>query len=515
MFVATHNGPQFVCGQAPPGDGPMDQRGTYAIQQLTCQLVFAVTVAALGSLLFGFNIGVMNAPELIIKDFLNETWIARSGIPIEKPTLLTLWSFTVAIFTVGGMAGSLSVGLFVDRFGRRNPMCLNNLLAVLGGALMAMSKVASSYETLILGRFFIGLYCGLATGFVPLYLGEISPTNLRGAVGTIHQLAIVFGILASQVLGLNFIFGSEALWPALLGLAIIPAVLQAVALPFCPKSPRFLLINQNKEVDAKTVLQKLRGVQNVTNDLEEMKDEHRRMTQEPKVSIFQLFRQANYRQAITIAIILQLSQQLSGINAVFYYSTGIFSKAGVDKAEYATIGAGIVNAAFTIVSLFLVERLGRRPLHLVGLGGMAVCSVIMTLSLHFMVNAPAISYLAIIAFFGFVAFFEIGPGPIPWFIVAELFSQGPRPSAMAVAGCSNWTSNFLVALLFPFLAELMGPFVFLIFTVLLVIFTIFTYFRVPETKGRTFDDIAKEFRVKAGMKSDAAESGPLNVDSTV
>uniref|UniRef100_A0A8C4NLY2 Solute carrier family 2 member 3a n=1 Tax=Eptatretus burgeri TaxID=7764 RepID=A0A8C4NLY2_EPTBU len=479
-----------------------------SFQQMTCRLAFAVTVAALGSLLFGFNIGVMNAPEQIIKDFFNETWMGRSGVEIEKATLLTLWSFTVAIFTVGGMVGSLSVGLFVNRFGRRNPMCLNNLLAVLGGAFMAMSKDASSYETLILGRFVIGLYCGLATGFVPMYLGEISPTNLRGAVGTIHQLAIVFGILISQVLGLNFIFGSENRWPILLGLAIIPAVVQALALPFCPKSPRFLLINQTKEREAKDVLKQLRGVEDVTNEMHEMKEEHRRMTQEPKVSILQLFRHPNYRQAIIISIVLQLSQQLSGINAVFYYSTGIFSKAGVNQAEYATIGAGVVNAAFTIVSLFLVERLGRRVLHLVGLGGMAVCTVIMTLSLYFIV-----SYLAIIAFFGFVAFFEIGPGPIPWFIVAELFSQGPRPAAVAVAGCSNWTSNFLVAMLFPL--ELMGPFVFLIFTVLLIFFTIFTYFRVPETKGRTFDDIASEFRVKAGMKPEAAENIQLNTDSSV
>lgn len=146
--------------------------------------------------------------------------------------------------------------------------------------------------------------------------------------------------------------------------------------------------------------------------------------------------------AIIISIVLQLSQQLSGINAVFYYSTGIFKDAGVKEPIYATIGAGVVNTIFTIVSVFLVERAGRRTLHLIGLGGMALCSVLMTVSLLLKDKYDTMSLVCIAAILIYVAFFEIGPGPIPWFIVAELFSQGPRPAAMAVAGCSNWTSNF-------------------------------------------------------------------------
>ncbi|NWI08517.1 GTR1 protein, partial [Crypturellus soui] len=167
--------------------------------------------------------------------------------------------------------------------------------------------------------------------------------------------------------------------------------------------------------------------------------------------------------------------------------------------------------------LFVVERAGRRTLHLIGLAGMAGCAVLMTIALTLLDQMPWMSYLSIVAIFGFVAFFEIGPGPIPWFIVAELFSQGPRPAAFAVAGLSNWTSNFIVGMGFQYIAQLCGSYVFIIFTVLLVLFFIFTYFKVPETKGRTFDEIASGFRQGGASQSDKTpdEFHSLGADSQV
>ncbi|TFJ98498.1 alpha-1B-glycoprotein-like [Platysternon megacephalum] len=466
-------------------------------KKITCPLLCAVSIAAIGSLQFGYNTGVINAPEKIIQAFFNQTLEMRRGTPTSSELLTSLWSLSVAIFSVGGMIGSFSVGLFVNRFGRRNSMLLVNILAFVGGILMGFSKMANAVEMLILGRFIIGLFCGLSTGFVPMYISEISPTALRGAFGTLNQLGIVVGILVAQIFGLKEIMGSESLWPLLLGFTVIPAILQCAALPFCPESPRFLLINKMEEEKAQAVLQKLRGTQDVAQDIQEMKEESTKMSQEKKATVPELFRSPNYRQAIIIAIVLQLSQQLSGINAVFYYSTGIFEKAGVKQPVYATIGAGVVNTVFTVVSLFLVERAGRRTLHLVGLGGMALCAVLMTIALTLKDVLSWISYISIVAIFGFVAFFEIGPGPIPWFIVAELFSQGPRPAAVAVAGCSNWTSNFLVGMLFPYAEKLCGPYVFIIFIVFLVIFFVFTFFKVPETRGRTFEDISRGFEGQA------------------
>uniref|UniRef100_A0A2K5UYY5 Solute carrier family 2, facilitated glucose transporter member 1 n=1 Tax=Macaca fascicularis TaxID=9541 RepID=A0A2K5UYY5_MACFA len=461
-------------------------------KKLTGRLMLAVGGAVLGSLQFGYNTGVINAPQKVIEEFYNQTWIHRYGERILPTTLTTLWSLSVAIFSVGGMIGSFSVGLFVNRFGRRNSMLMMNLLAFVSAVLMGFSKLGKSFEMLILGRFIIGVYCGLTTGFVPMYVGEVSPTALRGALGTLHQLGIVVGILIAQVFGLDSIMGNEDLW--------------------------LLLINRNEENRAKSVLKKLRGTADVTHDLQEMKEESRQMMREKKVTILELFRSPAYRQPILIAVVLQLSQQLSGINAVFYYSTSIFEKAGVQQPVYATIGSGIVNTAFTVVSLFVVERAGRRTLHLIGLAGMAGCAILMTIALALLEQLPWMSYLSIVAIFGFVAFFEVGPGPIPWFIVAELFSQGPRPAAIAVAGFSNWTSNFIVGMCFQYVEQLCGPYVFIIFTVLLVLFFIFTYFKVPETKGRTFDEIASGFRQGGASQSDKTPEElfhPLGADSQV
>ncbi|CDQ62460.1 unnamed protein product, partial [Oncorhynchus mykiss] len=477
-------------------------------------------------------------PFQIIEADYNATWVHRYGEPIPTATLTTLWSLSVAIFSIGGMISSFCVGVISEWLGRRKAMLINNLFAFIGGGLMGMAKISRSFEMMILGRFVIGAYCGLASGLVPMYVGEIAPTSLRGALGTLHQLAIVTGILIAQVLGLESLLGSEELWPVLVGVTVLPTVLQMVLLPFCPESPRFLYIIRCQEHHAKSGLRRLTGRQEVGDMLAEMKEEKRRMDMERKVSIAELFRSPMYRQPIIIAILLQLSQQLSGVNAIFYYSTSIFQKAGVQSPVYATIGAGVVNCAFTVVNvpmlvesaftintanvgsirnylyiytvqsaccylfvillssnqqLFLVERTGRRTLHMLGLSGMCGCAIVMTIALALLDSVPWMSYISMLAIFGFVAFFEVGPGPIPWFFVAELFSQGPRPAAMAVAGFSNWTANFIIGFGFQYLAELCGPYVFLIFAVLLVFFLIFTFFRVPETRGKTFDQISASF----------------------
>ncbi|XP_051999579.1 solute carrier family 2, facilitated glucose transporter member 3-like isoform X2 [Xyrauchen texanus] len=491
-------------------------------KQVTCCLIFCVSTAVIGSLQFGYNTGVINAPDKKIKDFFRNVSLVRTGEPMHASTVTTVWSIAVAIFSVGGMIGSLCVGALVNKLGRRKSMLLSNILALIGGGLMGLSNMCSSYEMMILGRLVIGVFCGLCTGLTPMYVGEIAPTALRGAFGTLHQLGVVIGILVAQIFGLESLLGSEDLWPLLLALTVLPAVLQSVMVFFCPESPRYLLINLNQEKEARQVLMRLRGHSDVEDDIREMKEEAMKMAMEKKVSIPELFRNPAYRQPIIVSIILQLSQQLSGINAVFYYSTEIFRTAGITGPVFVTIGAGAVNTVFTVVSLFLVERAGRRTLHMIGLAGMAACALLMTISLK-LVNTvgpalengtgllqnstavitseggtSAISILAIAAVFGFVASFEMGPGPIPWFIVAELFAQGPRPAAIAVAGCSNWTANFLVGLLFPLLLKLCGPYVFIIFFIFLILFFVFTYFRVPETKGRTFEDIASGFANAAG-----------------
>nr|XP_013008420.1 solute carrier family 2, facilitated glucose transporter member 3-like [Cavia porcellus] len=206
--------------------------------KVTPSLVFAITIAAIGSFQFGYNAGVINAPEMIITEFINSTLSQKLSNPPSKELLTTLWFLSVAIFSVGGVLGSFSVGLSVNHFGRRNSMLMVNVLVVVSGCLMGFCKMAKSVEMLILGRLITGIFCGLCTGFVPMYIGEVSPTNLRGAFGALHQLGIVIGILVAQTFGLKFILGTEERWPVLLGGTILPAFLQSVALPFYSESPR-------------------------------------------------------------------------------------------------------------------------------------------------------------------------------------------------------------------------------------------------------------------------------------
>ncbi|PWA28616.1 hypothetical protein CCH79_00020097, partial [Gambusia affinis] len=509
---------------------------------VTPQLMLAVGTAAIGSLQFGYNTGVINAPQNIIESFYNQTWISRFSEPISQSTLTALWSFSVAVFSVGGMFGSFSVGLFVNRFGRRNSMLMANVLAFLAAVFMGFSKLAASFEMLIIGRFIVGVYSGLSTGFVPIYVEEISPTSLRGALGTLHQLGVVIGILMAQIFGIESILGNASLWPLLMGFTLLPALLQCALLPFCPESPRYLLINCNEESKACSVLMKLRGTDEVSEDIQEMREESQKMMREKKVTIPELFRSPIYRQPILVAVMLQLSQQLSGINAVtvsgepnciimfriivtlgrcFTTLLGSLSEQVshslcmpplvlgwstlplllflLGAGDAKTLGDFAVLHFVSLLQLFVVEHVGRRPLHLIGLMGMAVSAVFLTVAMALLDQLRWMSYVSIVAIFSFVAFFEIGPGPIPWFIVAELFSQGPRPAAIAVAGFCNWSANFIVGMSFQYVEQLLGPYVFIIFTVLLLGFFVFTYFKVPETKGRTFDEIAAGFRHSSGQ----------------
>ncbi|XP_027855602.1 solute carrier family 2, facilitated glucose transporter member 2 [Xiphophorus couchianus] len=497
-------------------------------KQLTGTLAIAVFTAALGSLQFGYSLGVINAPQKVIEKHYALSlgvWSERSALPEnitegesppeeqKHPSVVMYWSLSVAIFSIGGMVSSFLVGFIGNFKGRVRGMLMVNVLAVVAGLLMGLSRMWKPHIMVIAGRAIMGFYCGLTSGLVPMYIGEIAPKAYRGALGALHQLAIVIGILLSQVIGLDFILGNDEMWHVLLGLSGAPAVLQSILLPLCPESPRYLYILMGKEQEARKSLLRLKGAYDPAHDLEEMRREKEEADKEPKVSIHSLILSSVYRKQLFVALMMHLSQQLSGINAIFYYSTAIFTQAGVSQPVYATIGVGVINTVFTLVSVALVDRAGRRTLTLVGLGGMCCCAVAMTVGLKFQHDYSWMSYVSMAAIFLFVSFFEIGPGPIPWFIVAELFSQGPRPAAIALAGCCNWTSNFIIGMTFPYIQAWMGCYVFVLFAVLLLCFTIFIYFRVPETKGKTFEEIAAVFQKKKRIPKDIAELEQLKSSS--
>lgn len=470
------------------------------IPGLTRHLIFAIAAAALGSSFqHGYNTGVVNNPQELVMDFINETYFARFDEEPGKQTVTIIFSIMVSIFCVGGMIGALMTAYVAEKFGRKGGLLLNTVFVFIAAALMGFSKMARSYEMLIMGRFFIGLNSGLNAGLAPMYLTEISPNHLRGAVGTIYQLVITISILISQVLGIPQVLGTAEFWPFLFAMTLVPALFMLATLPMCPESPKYILISQGREVAAQRALTWFRDTIEVHDEMDDMRGEYEATKMLPKVTLHEMWHNPILRQPLIIAVVIMLSQQFSGINAVIFFSTQIFESAGLTKtvALYATLGTGVINVFMTLVSLVLVERAGRRTLHLTGLGGMAAITLLLTICLGLKDFAPWLSYLSIALVIGFIVMFAIGPGSIPWFLVAELFGQGARPIATSIAVAVNWSANFVVGLGFLPLTNMIGEYTFIIFTVLLILFWFFTYKRVPETKGKSVEEIAALFRQKS------------------
>ncbi|XP_069670978.1 glucose transporter type 1 isoform X4 [Periplaneta americana] len=472
-------------------------------QGLTFFLSYAILAAVLGMLQFGYNTGVINAPEVNIENFMKDVYKSRYGEDIQDDSVKLLYSLAVSIFAIGGMLGGFCGGMIANRFGRKGGLLLNNLLGIVGAVLMGCTKLFQLYEFLFLGRFIIGVNCGLNTSLVPMYISEIAPLNLRGGLGTVNQLAVTVGLLLSQVLGIEQILGTDDGWPVLLGLAVCPPILQLLLLPWCPESPRYLLITKQWEEEARRALRRLRASNQVEEDIEEMRAEERAQQAEATISMMELICSPTLRSPLIIGVVMQLSQQLSGINAVFYYSTLLFISSGLtdESAKFATIGIGAIMVGMTLVSIPLMDRTGRRTLHLYGLGGMFIFSIFITISFlikeffgYVQEMIDWMSYLSVVSVLSFVVFFAVGPGSIPWMITAELFSQGPRPAAMSIAVLINWMANFLVGIGFPTMKNSLENYTFLPFSVFLAIFWIFTYKKVPETKNKTFEEILALFR---------------------
>ncbi|XP_074601458.1 solute carrier family 2, facilitated glucose transporter member 1-like isoform X3 [Brevipalpus obovatus] len=468
-------------------------------QMITSRLVFAIAAGAIGSSFqHGYNTGVLNTPQSKIESFINSTIFSRTGQSADKEYVETIFSLMTSIFCVGGMVGALCTAFVAQRFGRKGGLLLNNIFVFIGAFMMTFSKTFSSHELLVLGRFFIGINSGLAAGLAPMYLTEISPVHLRGAVGTIYQLIIVIAILIAYVLGFDSMLGTDTLWPYLFAVTLIPTIFMLSTLPFCPESPKHLLINQKREGHATSGLTWLRGTIEIHDEMEEMRQEAQSIELVPKVTLADMWRNPVYRQPLIISVMVMLSQQLSGINAVIFYSTAIFKGAGLEDslATYATVGMSMVNVVMTVVSLVLVERFGRRTLHLFGLGGMVFTTILLTFCVQ-MKHILILSYLSVAMVYLFVIFFASGPGSIPWFLVGELFGSNARGLATSIAVAVNWGANFMVGLLFlPLQTHLQG-YVFLVFTALLAFFWTYAYKKVPETKGRTSDEIAALFRQKS------------------
>ena len=505
----------------------------------TTALSVAVFCATLSSFQVGLNSGLLNVPEQVIR--------ASLSLSVNE------WSIIVSIFCIGGLIGSLLGGRLADTIGRKNLLTSVNVLFISGALLQSL---ATSYWMLLLGRVVIGCGCGCATVSVPMYVGEIAPAALRGSLGTMNQFAIVIGILVANLLGrvlggqpadaaangTAVGHGEESQWRYLLGVVVFPSLLQLVLSSFLLESPLWL-IQQNSHtsvVDAEAVLTKLRGADYEDLDFElellsAVRDDSVAASQSDSASLLSSLNSRPVRRSLWIGLLLQLFQQFSGINAVFYYSTAFFASAHVGDPWLASVLCSGVNVVATGLAIPLMDRAGRRTLLILSALGMMISCIGLTAALdlssiaaegsaaasasfslasHHHPSAPPapsqssylLSSLSVIGVLAYVTCFEVGLGPIPWLMGAELYPAPARALGMSLAAVVNWTSNFVISLSFPHMSARLREWTFLPFSAALALCVLFVWLAVPETRGKTLEEIQEEL---GGVRRERGEGGGM------
>ncbi len=435
-------------------------------RHLTRSFILAVFVATASQFSVGYNTGVMNAPEKVV-------------FPGHSTAL---WSFAVAAFAVGGPFGAIVGGNLADSRGRRGALLIDIWAFMMGGFLQTF---ASDMRVIILSRFIIGFASGFSSVLVPIYLGELAPPRLRGALGTLTQFAMVIGIFVADLLA--FPFATETSWRYLFAVTPMVAMLQILASPYLLESPRWLLNHDPKSNLARSIIQQLRGLRHeheVEHEIGNYILGEAAQHQDERKSQYAIIREMVSHKKIRIllfsSLVLQMSQQFSGINAVFYYSTSFFEGV-IDNPLVGTTIVGGVNVIATYIALLLMDSSGRRTLILWSSGGMFLSCVVIVLSLLGYFS----NILALVAVNTYVTFFEIGLGPIPWLIVAEMFEGKYVATAMSLCSQLNWACNFVVGLVFPYMKQYLGPWSFGPFALILAFCFLYAWFVLPETQGTT------------------------------
>jgi MFS transporter, SP family, galactose:H+ symporter len=430
---------------------------------------FYALVSSLGGLIFGFNTSVLSGALFFLEtDFLLSTFLQE---------------LIVSMILIGALIGAFFAGIITEK-GRKKALYTCAILYALGAILIVLSH---SIWLILLGRLIGGLGLGVSSVCVPLYIAEISPSKVRGAFVSLNQLAITIGILLGYIS--NYIFAPYESWRSMIGLQFIFLVLFFLLLFFLPETPSFLA-SLGKIEKAKKLRESLGHVESTG----EGKIATRKKEKEEKGLWTRLFKKPLSIPFI-IGIGLSIFQQITGINTIIYYAPQIFTQAGfasTQSAILATIGIGVVNVVMTIASLFLIDKMGRRPLLLLGLLGMTLSLTAIGTLFYFESGLMGIG--AIICLFFYITFFAISLGPIAWLIISEVFPLEIRGKAMGFAITANWICNVIVSLTFLTLLETLTPsYTFYLYACISVLGFFFVYFKVFETKGKTFAEIQKNY----------------------
>ena len=429
-------------------------------------------IAALGGFLFGFETAVISGAEKTIQAL----WNLSSG-----------WQgFTVASSLIGTVIGSIIAGIPAQKYGRKKVLTAIAILYLLSAVGCAVTPVWALFITF---RFIGGLAVGASSVVGPMYISEVAPPKIRGRLAGSFQLMIVAGIFIAYVTNFLFADMGETAWRWMLGIMIIPAALFAILLRFIPESPRWLVLN-NRDEEAKAVFAKT----GESNAIEIIREEHELSKGGIKESLFS----GKYNKPILYAVLLAMFNQLSGINAILYYAPRIFEMAGFDKAEayLQPVYIGAANLLFTIIAMTVIDRFGRKTLLLIGCVGLVV---FLGLTANAFSSGGNLGKNVLFYLLGYIAFFAFSQGAVLWVFVSEIFPNSVRSQGGSLGSFTHWIMAAIISWTFPMIVEGSpdgGFYSFVFYAVMMVVAFIFIWRIMPETKGRSLEQIQKDLGIK-------------------
>ncbi|MCA0971468.1 sugar porter family MFS transporter [Halobacillus litoralis] len=427
---------------------------------------------ALGGLLYGYDTGVISGALLFI----------TADIPLTD----FLEGLVVSSLLVGAIVGAGMSGYVSDRFGRRRVVFVIALIYIAGSLILAF---APNVTTLVIGRVILGLGVGGSTAIVPVYLSEMAPTEQRGALSSLNQLMITIGIVLAYLV--NYAFTPIEGWRWMLGLAAAPALILMVGVLFMPESPKWLL-KQNREKEARKVMGLTRDKKDIDGEIEQMKK-----IEAQKESTWEVLTAKWVRPMLIVGSGIAIFQQFIGINAVIYYAPTIFTEAGLGNSAsiLGTLGIGVLNVLMTLVAIATIDKIGRKKLLLIGNVGMTLSLVVLSTILFTFELTTSIAWLTVVFLGLFIIFFSATWGPVVWVMLPELFPLKARGAATGFTTLLLSASNLVVSLFFPILLGAIGTaMVFVIFAIIGVLAFLFVLKYVPETKGRSLEQIENDLR---------------------
>jgi len=432
-------------------------------------LFLLILVAALGGMLFGFDIAIITGagPFFELEFDLNKIQLG--------------WAFSSLL--AGCVVGSAVAGRITDTLGRKTVMIW---VAILFAITSVATALAPGFELFVIARILGGLAVGGASMVAPMYISEVAPSKVRGSLVSVYQLSIVLGIVISYLINYLLHDIGENNWRWMFATGVIPSVIFLIMLFFVPETPRFLYKKGRKD-QAFDILKKINGEDAANLAIKEISES----ITDKKTGYSELLK-PKHRKMMIVGIGLAIFVQISGINAIVDYAPVIFKTAGwnIDTALFATFGLGIVNVSFTFISIWAIDKFGRKPLYLIGSAGMTLA----TLALTIFSGADHFKGIAVlICIMVFIAFFASCIGPVFWTLVSEIFPNYIRGTAMSVPVFTQWFFNVLVVLAFPAMMHNFQTLTFAFMALMGLLQLLFTLKFVPETKGKTLEQIEKSW----------------------